>query len=150
MPYTGVQVLKGKLLKVRAVFQEHVFVFVCVYAPTNAEESFLNALLGTLLCCNAEEFLVVGGDFVCTEQDLDRNHSEPYMVSYMHLKRCQRVSELCDVWRAFYDVQRQYNWTHAYNSFLSLASFDRYYLLRHQRKNFKSCSISPVIFPTTA
>lgn len=67
--HTVVELLKGRLLKVTAVCEEHVFVFLCVYTRTNAEErwSFWNILLETLLSCNAEDFLLVGGYFNCTE-----------------------------------------------------------------------------------
>lgn len=80
LTHTVEEVIKGTLLKVRATFEDHVFVFVCVYAPTKVEDriTFLNALLATLLCCSVDEFLVVGGDFNCTEQELDRNHAEPH------------------------------------------------------------------------
>ena len=36
--YEVVEVKEGRLLKVRAVFDDHVFIFVCVYAPTTAAE----------------------------------------------------------------------------------------------------------------
>ena len=36
--YEVVEVIEGRLLKVRAVFEDHVFIFVCVYAPTTAAE----------------------------------------------------------------------------------------------------------------
>lgn len=42
-------------------------------------------LFTTLLNRNSEEYLFVGGDFNCTEQDLVRNHTELYMMSHVRL-----------------------------------------------------------------
>lgn len=30
------EIVKGRLLKIRAVFEKYVLIFVCVYAPTSA------------------------------------------------------------------------------------------------------------------
>jgi len=66
--YDFEEIIKGRLLKVRALFENHVFVFICVYVPTSAVERmlFLNTLNLTLQNCNSEEFLFLGGDFNCT------------------------------------------------------------------------------------
>ncbi len=44
--YQVEEVIKGRLLKVRAAFENVVFVFICVYIPTSAVQRmlFLNAL----------------------------------------------------------------------------------------------------------
>lgn len=70
--YTVIEVLNGRILKVRSDFEEHVFVFVCVYAPAVVEDrvTFLNALLATLLSCSADEILVQG--LIIHLQNVDR------------------------------------------------------------------------------
>ena len=85
--YDVVEVLKGRLLKVRIRFENYVLVFICVYAPTKATErlSFLDTLSTVLFDCNSEEYLFVGGDFNCTERIIDRNHTEPHMLSRKNL-----------------------------------------------------------------
>lgn len=77
------EIVKGRLLKVRAVYENCVFVLICVYAPTAPTERllFLDTLCSMLKNCCTEEFLWVGGDFNCTELDIDRNHVEPHMTS---------------------------------------------------------------------
>lgn len=67
--YEVEEIIKGRLLKVRAVFENHVFVFICVYVPTSGVERmlFLNTLNLTLQNCDSEEFLFLGGDFNCSE-----------------------------------------------------------------------------------
>jgi len=39
--YDFEEIIKGRLLKVRALFENHVFVFICVYVPTSAVERML-------------------------------------------------------------------------------------------------------------
>lgn len=75
------EILKGRLLKVRACFENDVLFFIFVYAPTKATEilSFLDTLSTILFDCKSEEYLFVGGDFNCTELILVRNHTEPHM-----------------------------------------------------------------------
>ncbi len=77
-------VVKGRLLKVRATFEKCTFVFICVYVPTSVVERmvFLNVLCSVMQKCSAEEYLFLGGDFNCTVSNLDRNHVEtPFAVS---------------------------------------------------------------------
>ncbi len=40
------EILRGRILKIRAVFENEVFVFVCVYAPTATKDRivFLDTL----------------------------------------------------------------------------------------------------------
>ncbi len=77
------EVVKGRLLKVRATFVKFTFVFICVYVPTSAVERmvFLNVLCSVMQKCCVEEYLFLGGDFNCTVSNLDRNHFEPHLPS---------------------------------------------------------------------
>ncbi len=58
-------------MKVKALFQNHVFAFICVYVPTSEVEImlFLNNLNLILQICSSGEFLFLGWDFNCTEQN---------------------------------------------------------------------------------
>ncbi len=58
-------------MKVKGLFQNHVFVFICVYVPTSEVEImlFLNNLNLILQNCSSGEFLFLGWDFNCTEQN---------------------------------------------------------------------------------
>ncbi len=53
------EVVKGRLLKIRARVENHTFVFICAYAPTLPSERmvFLHVLAETLEKCNSEEFI---------------------------------------------------------------------------------------------
>ncbi len=77
------EIVKGRLLKVRATFEHFVFVFICVYIPNSAVERivFLNIVGSVLQKCCGEEYLFLGGDFNCTVSNLDRNHVEPHLPS---------------------------------------------------------------------
>lgn len=80
--------MKGRLLKIRAIFEKYVLIFICVYAPTSPMQRllFLGTLGSTLQNCNTEDYLFLGGDFNCTESHIDRNHIEPHMASRACLK----------------------------------------------------------------
>ena len=61
--YELVEILKGRLLKVRACLENDVLRFICVYAPTKATERlyFLDTLSTILFDCKSEEYLFVVG-----------------------------------------------------------------------------------------
>lgn len=125
-----------------------MLVFICVYAPTKAAErlSFLDELSTALISCKSEEYLFVGGDFNCTEPNLDRNHIEPHILSRKKLIQCIKAHDLVDVWRNFHKQQRQYTWAHAHDNVLSLARLDRFYSFKHHLSLFRNCIITPVSF----
>ncbi len=60
--YVVDKVVKGRLLKVRAVFESYVLVFICIYAPTTPVERmiFLDLLCNTSQSCSEEEYLFLG------------------------------------------------------------------------------------------
>lgn len=125
------EIIKGRLLKVRATYESFVYVLICSYAPTAPVERllFLDTLGSTLQNCCTEEFLFLGGDFNCAELDMDRNHVEPHMASRKHLIHLIEKFDLCDVWRALNGNERQYTWAHTRDNCLSLARLDRFYVL---------------------
>jgi len=67
-----------------------MLLFYCVYIPSSSVErmSFLNTLSSVLQSVDVDEYLILGGDFICTKSNLDRNHMEP------HLPSCQRLVQL--------------------------------------------------------
>ena len=54
------------------------------------------------------------------------------------------TNELCDAWRNFHPIQRQYTWAHVNGNALSMARLDRIYCFKYQASIIKSCSIHPV------
>ncbi len=94
------EIVKGRLLKIRAIFEKYALVFVCVYAPTSAMQRlvFLDALSSTLHTCSTEDYLFLGGDFNCTEKNIDRNHIEPHMPSRERLTKMINVNVLWSMW----------------------------------------------------
>lgn len=142
------EVIRGRLLKVSATFENELFVFVCVYAPTNAAArvSFLDTLSTMVRDCGQNDFLIIGGDFNCTEASLDRNHAEPHALSRCRLIEAISTYDLCDVWRTFHKSERQYTWAHSAGNMLSLARLDRFYTFKQHLNKFRCCSIHPVGF----
>lgn len=140
--------VKGRLLRVRAQFENSFFVFICVYAPTEGRERmlFLSTLDDVLKDCDPGDFLLLGGDYNCTELCIDRNHREPHMPSRKRLIEFINSHDLADVWRCLHNNHRQYTWAHAFDNTFSLARLDRFYSFKHQLSYFKSCLILPVGF----
>ncbi len=146
--YQVEEIVKGRLLKIRAQFEDQFYVFLCIYIPTNAVErmGFLNILCKAISDCNTEDLFLIGGDFNCTENTSDRNHVEPHMASRKRLIQLIEMHDLVDVWRNFHKTHRQYTWCHSYNNMLSLARLDRFYGFSHQLNIFRDCFIVPVSF----
>ena len=116
------ELIKGRLLKVRAVYENVKMVFINIYAPVVGAERvvFLDVLNEVIENCNSEEYVFIGGDFNCTEDSrLDRNHAEPHAASRTRLIHLMEAQELCDVWRGFHNKQRQYTWTRVKDNVLS-------------------------------
>lgn len=142
------EIVKGRMLKVRAVYEKFVFVFICVYAPTAPIERilFLDTLCSALENCCTEDLLFVGGDFNCTELDIDRNHVEPHMASRKRLIHLIEKYGLCDIWRVMNGDEKQYTWAHARDNYISLARLDRFYVFKHHLNVFNKCFITPLSF----
>ena len=108
---------------------------------------FLNDVSAALQNCCSDDYLFMGGDFNCTEDDdLDRNHTEPHTASKRTVCRLLQNHSLCDVWRVLHQNVRQYSWAHARDGFMSLARLDRLYCFKHHLNIFKECVIVPVGF----
>lgn len=142
------EILKGRLLKVRAQFEDVFFVFICVYAPTASIDRmvFLSILDQVLAGCDPSEFLLAGGDFNCTAKTIDRNHVEPHIASRKKMVEVMETHDIEDIWRNFHNDQRQYTWAHSHNGYMSLARLDRFYGFNHQLNFYKKCVIVPVGF----
>ena len=143
------QVIEGRLLVVRAVFELYKLVFINVYAPTTGPQRvlFLHTLSTRLSQIDTEDFLFLGGDLNCTEFDsYDRNHLEPHKASQSALRKLIETHDLDDVWRSFNGDKRQYTWAHSRGNLISLARLDRFYCFKHHFNIFKKCRILPVGF----
>lgn len=58
----------------------------------------LDVLCDTIRSCSPEEYLILGGDFNCTEHpDTDRNHQEPHSASSHRFRQLTEEHELADV-----------------------------------------------------
>lgn len=143
--YKVEEVIKGRLLKIRASFESTTVVFICVYIPTSAVERmlFLSTLCSVLQNVCIDEYLILGGDFNCTESSLDRNHVEPHLPSRHRLVQLLKTHDLKDIWRQLNGENKQYTWTHVRDNVISLARLDRFYVFKHHNSIIKSCLITP-------
>lgn len=138
------EIIQGRLMVVRATYELFTIVFINVYAPNTGPDrvQFLNELSVVLSQCGPEEFLFLGGDFNCTENDqVDRNHIEPHAASKRAIKQLVEVHSLTDVWREMHNKQRQYTWVQHRENFFSMARLDRFYCFKHHFSIFKGCRI---------
>ena len=142
-------IVEGRCLLVKAQFECFNVVFINIYAPNNGAErrSFLGKVNDVLNSCGTEDFLVLGGDFNCTENEfLDRNHAEPHPASQRALRQLASSHGLVDVWRRMHTDCRQYTWSHFREDRISLARLDRFYCFKHHFNVFRSCKIMPAGF----
>lgn len=147
--FNAEEIIKGRVLKFTAVFENNSFVFICVYAPTMAIEKknfFLNTLDDVLNDCNNGDNLMLGGDFNCTENVMDWNHVKPHMQSRKWLIQIIKSHSITDIWRNFHGLQKQYTSAHAHDNQILLARLDRFYGFKHHVSMFRECSILPVCF----
>jgi len=138
-------VVEGRCLLVKAQFEHFNVVLINIYAPNNGTErkrSFenLNYILNS---CSSEDYLFVGGDFNCTDNEiLDRNHAEPHAASQHALRQLVSSHGLADVWRRIHTGCRQYTWSHVSENRISSARLDRFYVFKHRVSVVRMCKIS--------
>lgn len=147
--YALEEIIKGRLMVVRAKYELFTMVFINAYAPNvgPARVMFLNELNTILNQCGPEDYLFLGGDFNCTENDqLDRNHIEPHIASKRAMKQLVETHHLIDIWREIHGKHRQYTWVQNREKILSMARLDRFYCFKHNFNIFKECRILPVGF----
>ncbi|KAK3511884.1 hypothetical protein QTP70_027480 [Hemibagrus guttatus] len=104
---------------------------------------FLDTLSNVIADCDTADILILGGDFNCTTDDLDRNYAEPHVASRKRLWEVMEAHKLSDIWRTFNKNKRQYTWAHAVDNSLSLARLDHFYGFKHQLTLFTQCFIVP-------
>uniref|UniRef100_A0A3B5R4A8 Reverse transcriptase domain-containing protein n=1 Tax=Xiphophorus maculatus TaxID=8083 RepID=A0A3B5R4A8_XIPMA len=142
-------VVQGRCLLVRACFDHFSLVFINVYAPiVNTEKRRFFEKIGERLGdCGSEDYVFIGGDFNCTENDvLDRNHAEPHPAAQHVLRQLVSSHGLVDVWRRMHAGSRQYTWSHIKENRIILARLDRIYCFKHLFNVFRTCQIVPVAF----
>ncbi|KAK3574718.1 hypothetical protein QTP86_015375 [Hemibagrus guttatus] len=89
--------------------------YVCTLPPVQWRGwFFLDTLSNVIADCDTADILILGGDFNCTTDDLDRNHAEPHVASRKRLWEVMEAHKLSDIWRTFNKNKRQYTWAHAY------------------------------------
>ncbi len=149
LSFTVEEVIKGRLVVVRASYEHYNAILINVYAPTSGSErvTFLKEIGVILNNCSSEEKLFLGGDFNCTVNDvIDRNHFEPHAASQRMMSDIVETQSLVDIWREMHHKDRQYTWLHSRENIISLARLDRIYYFKHQINMVKGCKIVPVGF----
>ena len=92
----------GRLLMIRAKIEDHIFVFINVYAPNRGPDrvEFFTRLKHILQSLSSGDISVMGGDWNCTlDFTKDRNGEEPHLQSASALASVISTFTLTDVWR---------------------------------------------------
>lgn len=143
------EVIKGRLVLVKAEIEDFLFCFINVYVPNVGHEriTFFKILSGILKQCHSNDNVIVGGDWNCTENfTIDRTSEEPHMQSSIYLSKIVKEAELLDMWRIKHNTARQYTWLKVSDDRVSAARLDRIYISKCSSNRVVECSFFPVGF----
>lgn len=149
-PYLNVDILssveleKGRLLVVKTKIDEYNFIFVNIYAPNRSADRIIlfKRLNEYLRNVNADDFLIVGGDWNSTvDFTLDRNNTEPDFVSPALLKNVIFQNNLLDVWRERNLNVKKYTWVKISQGRISAARLDRFYVCKRTNNSCEHCTM---------
>uniref|UniRef100_A0A3Q3FCW5 Synaptic vesicle glycoprotein 2C-like n=1 Tax=Labrus bergylta TaxID=56723 RepID=A0A3Q3FCW5_9LABR len=142
------EIVKGRLLIVRAEIEDTVFCFTNIYAPNNGAErvAFYTRLQKELLIYNQDQ-IILGGDFNCTlDFTVDRIGEEPHPHSSQTLNTVISHLDLLDTFRVKHPQSRQYTWVRVNSNRVCAARLDRVYISRTLNPRLIHCNILPVGF----
>ena len=145
---SSTEVVKGRLLIVRAELEGSVFCFVNVYAPNRGTERVgFFTLLKNEIRNYHHDLIILGGDFNCTlDFTVDRTSEEPHPQSSQSLNSVIAHLDLLDTWRVKHPQSRQYTWVRVSNNRVSAARLDRIYISKSLSSRLVNSHISPVGF----
>jgi len=94
--------------------------------------------------CDENVWLVLGGDWNCTEKfTLDRNSEEPHPSSAKFLQEVISKSDLVDVWRQQHSTVKQYTWVKVSHDRITSARLDRFYVNKSKSNRILKSTICP-------
>ena len=145
---SSTEVVKGRLLIVRAEIEGSVVCFVNIYAPNQGTDRvvFFTLLKNEVRKYHQDQF-IIGGDFNCTlDFTVDRTSEEPHPQSSQSLHSIITHLDLLDTWRVKHPQTRQYTWVRVGNGRVSAARLDRIYISKSLSSRLVHSNISPVGF----
>jgi len=125
--------VEGRCLLVETHIKHFNVVLIYIYAPNNGSvrKHFFENINDILNSGSSEDYLFMGGDFNCTDNEiLDRNHAETHPVSQHALRQLVSSHGLVDVWRRMHTGCRQYTWSHVSENRISSARLDCFYVFK--------------------
>ena len=142
------ELVKGRLLIVRAEIESTVLVFVNVYAPNQGSERVrFFILLENELKNYQQDQLIIGGDFNCTlDFTVDRTSEEPHPQSSQTLNSLIAKQDLSETWRIKHPQARQYSWMSVRDNRVTAARMDMFLISQNLRSRLSHSNISPVGF----
>uniref|UniRef100_A0A669BQM4 Reverse transcriptase domain-containing protein n=1 Tax=Oreochromis niloticus TaxID=8128 RepID=A0A669BQM4_ORENI len=145
----SMEMVKGRVLLVKAEIEGFIFTFVNVYAPTlGSEREILFKTLKEKLSGAAQgDCVVLGGDWnCCLDFTLDRTGAEPHLQSSSALSDVLRKINLVDAWRMKHPSSRQYTWVKVTDGRITAARLDRFYVSGSFTARIINCQCFPVVF----
>ena len=145
---SSTEVVKGRLLIVKAEIEGSAFCFANIYAPNRGTERVgFFALLESEVGNYQHDHFIFGGDFNCTlDFTIDRTSEEPHPQSSQSLSGVIAHLDLLDTWRVKHPQSRQYTWVRVRNNRVSAARLDRIYISKSLSSRLIKSHINPVGF----
>lgn len=141
------EIERGRILAVQTSINGLVFVFINIYASNNGAErihGFKKLFNYLKQSCDENTWLILGGDWNCTENfTLDRNGEEPHPSSAKCLQDVISNSNLVDVWRQQHPTVKQYTWVKVSHDHISTARLDRFYVSTSKSNRILKSTICP-------
>ena len=140
--------IPGRFLMVRVEIRGFVFAIFNIYAPNNTSErvALFHVFRDKLASVAQGDCIVVGGDWNCCTDTLDRIGQEPHQASSSLLSNILEEAHLEDTWRIKNPSRRQYTWVRMAAGGVSAARLDRFYLPASFSNRIGNALISPVAF----
>lgn len=82
--------------------------------------------------CRSEDYIFIGGDFNCTENEFFYpDNAEPHVAAQHAQQQLISSQGLVDEWEKMNTGSRQYMWSHIKENHVSLAHLDQFYCSVH-------------------
>ena len=139
----------GRYILSETVIDDLKFIFVNIYAPNDQAQQvkFLRDLPNSVLNSYANESLVIGGDFKCPLNDLDKRGSrtiEHKKIVIQEMNNLMKTYDLIDTWQLKNRNVQGYTWSNP--SMKIQCRLDYFLLAKDFQSSLKSVKIVPNVF----
>ena len=139
----------GRYILAETSIDETNVVFVNIYAPNDPSQQilFLRDLSSSVLSAYANENLVLGGDFICVMNAMEKKGGRPFDSKNAAVTKFESTiwgSQLCG--RMAHSKLAQYRFTWSNPSMKMQSRLDYFFIPKFLQKLIQDCRIMPNIF----